>query len=336
MKTNLFQLITYNLQLSAPWLTVAALVTMITMVVVTQSVHAQLSPEIETTRLTALPARLGDADYSLHAKPGELVQTSVQIKNSSETVQTIRTSIDDFTVIDDAGQPVPVVPGTPSKWKMADWITLTPDTQTLSTGQVGEITLSIQVPADALPGGRYAMVMSAPVAKDNTAGSGTGISQQVGTLLYFVVDGQINEEAYIRDVQIKKWFEFGPVPFSFVMDNRSDIHITPQIQVTITNMLGQQSDEFLIESKNIFPGSERLFEEVWQRRFGLGKYSGIITASYGKSGLVTLGHFTFWMIPIRAILGILFVFSSGFYVLIAVARRMKEVREEERELGTRE
>ncbi len=297
-----------------------------------QNVRAQINPLLlDPIRLTALPARLGDSDYSLHGKPGQLVQAVVHIKNSSSTTQTIQTLIEDFTVIDDTGKPVPVTPLTPSKWQLADWVTLTPTNQVVESGQVADIQLSIQVPSDALPGGRYAMVMSAPVIDKQAAGSGTGIAQQVGTLLYFVVDGQINEESYISNVQAKQWYEFGPVPFSFEMDNRSDIHIHPNIQVAITNMLGAQADTFVIEPKNIFPGEKTTFNGIWQRKWGLGKYSGRITANYGTQGKVALGEFSFWLIPIRAILGVIFVFSSGIYVLWAVWQRAKEIQGEEKE-----
>lgn len=297
---------------------------------ITQRVIAQTESNTPL-KLTAIPARLGDEDYSLSGKPGQLIQTTVQVKNTSDQVQQIFTQVEDFTIGEDGEKPVPTTEET--KWNLAKWMTLSSDTQTLKPSEVGEVNISIQVPLDAVPGGRYAMVMHSPLKTDLANQSGSGISQRVGTLVYFVVEGEIHEEAYLRDIQKDNFFEFGPVPFSFTLENRSDIHLHPSIQVEISNMLGKKVDTFGIESKNIFPGQSRKFPEHWNRVWGLGKYTAVITASYGTQGKTVTGSFSFWMIPLRVILG--GVFGVVLFIAMAILLKRKisddvEVRAEEK------
>ncbi|MEO8581630.1 MAG: hypothetical protein ABI425_03535 [Patescibacteria group bacterium] len=293
---------------------------------------AQTSDDISLSQLTAIPARLGDEDFSLKAKPGQTIQAVVKVKNGSNKTQQISTVAEDFVIGEDGKQPIPVSESTSTRWSLAKWITIIPSTHSLKPGELATLDLLIQVPNDALPGGRYAMIMHRPSEEGTLAGSGTGISQRVGTLLYFVVEGEVNQEAYIRDVQVKDFFEYGPVPFSFVIDNRSDIHIHPNIQVEIKNMLGITSDVLTVSSQNVFPTTQRLFTETWSKRWGLGKYTATISANYGTAGKVALASFSFWLVPIRAILAMLFVLvlflsTLGFFkkkVDTTIQERKKE------------
>jgi hypothetical protein len=277
-------------------------------------------------KLTAIPARLGDADYSLKGKPGEIIQASVQVKNTSSEEQQVRTLVENFVVSEDGEKPIPTAEE--HRWNLARWITLQPSTQTIAPGEIGTVDLFITVPEDAVPGGRYAMVMHSPtVSQDSANGSGTGISQRVGTLVYFMVEGEIHQEAYIKQVEVKDFFEFGPVPFSFVIENQSDIHLHPNIQVTMNNMRGQQVDDFIIEPKNIFPGESRAFDGQWDRVWGFGKYTATISASYGTVGKVALAEFSFWMIPLRVILGGVLGVITFIVSLIQLKRKIHHEQE---------
>lgn len=288
-------------------------------------------------QLTAIPARLGDADYSLKGKPGEIVTATVQVKNTSTTPKQVRTIVEDFVIGEDGTQPIPVDSENENRWNLANWITLSAETQALEPSKVGVVQLTITVPTDAIPGGRYAMIMHSPlVTTDPASNSGTGISQRVGTLIYFLVEGEIHEEAYLKNIQSESFFEFGPVPFSFEIENRSDLHLHPNIQVEITNMLGKSSDHFVIESKNVFPGEQRAFEAAWNRKWGLGRYNALITTTYGQKGNVVTGEFTFWIIPLRVILVILFIIALVLSTMVAMQRKLhsslEDKVEEEKQL----
>jgi len=294
----------------------------------TSQVHAVHAPssEVPSTehaadtilRMTAIPPRLGE-DFSLKASPGQTIQTSVRIKNTSSEKQTFKTTVEDFIIGDDGKEPVPVTEETSSQWSLAKWMTITPPINTIEPNASATINVLIEVPEDAAPGGRYGMIMHAPATDFSIGGAAAGIDQKVGTLVYFMVEGDINEEAFIRNVENKNFFENGPIPVSFVIDNQSDIHIRPVIDIEITNMLGQKVDTLALETNNIFPYSNKKFSTTWDKTWGIGKYTMKISALYGSQSKILQYSLSFWMFPIRLFVAILV--GSGLLITVIILIR---------------
>lgn len=278
-------------------------------------------------RLTAIPPRLGE-DYAIKALPGQTVQTSVRIKNTSLQPQTIQTLVEDFIIAEDGEQPVPVTEETSNQWSLASWVTLSPSVQVLEPNQTALVNVLIEVPEDALPGGRYAMIMHQPANELASEGAASGIAQRVGTLLYFLVDGPINQEAYITNIQIPSLVETGPIPMSFEIDNRSDIHIRPNTVIEIRNMFGQLSGVLEVEPKNVFPYTSREFTSEWERIWGFGKYTALVTTNYGTQGQITRAVATFWMVPIQLLLAGGVIFATTIVVIILIRRHLSHRNDE--------
>lgn len=282
--------------------------------------RAQISPVApDRIILTAIPPRLGD-EGDLTAKPGEKIQTAVRIRNSSSQPITIESTALDFVVGDDGETPMPITDEVSNRWSLASWIIIAPNTQTLDPGETGLVNLVIDVPTDALPGGHYAMVMHQPLpagatsSQDLQADSSALIAQRVGSLVYLKVEGPINEEAFLRDIQFPKLTEYGPVPFSYDVENVSDIHIRPQVTVDVYNIFGQKVDSITIETKNVFPYVSRGFEGQWDRVWGIGPYTAKFTMSFGSEGKIAQASVGFWLLPYKIVAGI----AAGIVLLIAI------------------
>ncbi len=147
---------------------------------------------------------------------------------------------------------------------------------------------------------------------DEMGNSASSVNQRVGSLLYVVVEGPINEEAFITNLEFPQLTEFGPVPYSFSVENVSDIHITPRTVLEITDIFGKQVHYAEIESKNVFPLMKRDFSGTWERVWGTGRYQAKITMSFGSTGKVVVASTYFWLLPYRmvaAVLATLFVLS---------------------------
>lgn len=294
-------------------------------------VSAQVPPTATTTppvsstslTLTAIPTRLGD-DGSLSALPGETLQTSVRVRNASDQTITLDTIAQDFIIDVDGETPLPVFGDTSSRWSLASWMVLVPQKKILAPAETTQVDVIIKVPADALPGGHYAMISHQPglASQASTVKSASAINQRVGTLLYVTVEGPINEEAFIRDFKTPQFSEFGPVPFSFSVDNQSDIHISPVMTVTISNLFGVEVESIQIESKNIFPLANREFQGQWDRIWGIGPYTAKITMVYGQSGSVTIATSRFWLVPISLVIASLVVVMSALVIIISIRRHL--------------
>jgi hypothetical protein len=286
--------------------------------------------------LSAIPPREGDQE-ALRAEPGETIQTTIQVRNNSQEPITLRSFAQDFIVKEDGKTPIPVEDTVSNRWSLAKWMTVTPNQHTLKPNEKAEMAVVIEVPADALPGGHYAMVIHEPLGVTNVPvgeQSTSAVNQRVGTLFYVIVEGPINEEAYIREFEFKKFQEFGPVPFSYLIRNQSDIHIRPSMNIDIFNLLGQKVDSIKVEGNNIFPLNAREFAGKWDRVWGFGLYTAKLTAAYGSTGQVAIANTNFWIIPVRIILAILFTILLLIAIVIAVKRYTEnKMRQEQQKLA---
>lgn len=279
------------------------------------TLSAEGSSEI---KLTATPIRLGD-DNSLLMKPGEKKQVTVKYYNNSSTAVKVLSTAQDFVIGEDGATPQPVdVAEADNRWSLKQWLTLVPNSQTVAAGATGTVNVVIEVPEDALPGGHYAMVIHQPdlgKAQANQDAKSTSINQRVGTLLYVVVDGPLVEEAFIRDLKIPNFQEYGPVPYQFKIDNDSDTHISPKLTFNVYNIWGKRIFSEPIGSKNIFPKDSRSFDEgTWERIWGFGRYKGEVVAVYGSSSATKMSAVFFWLFPLKLAMAI----GLGILTLIGI------------------
>lgn len=279
----------------------------------------------EAVGLTAIPPRLGD-DGSLRADPGETIQAQVRVRNTTNQPLMVSTLVEDFIIDSDGRTPIPVVGQTDSRWSLAQWMELPLRDQVIPAGASQTIPVIIRVPETALPGGRYAMIMHQPKsesqavgAKGETAGQ-TGIQQRVGTLVYFRVNGDVREEAFIRNVRVPMFQEFGPVKIAFDVENLSDMHIQPVGSVVIKDMLGREKDKIDVESQNVFPQTLREFSAQWDRVWGLGRYTAEISLTYGEKGQTALALAHFWVVPVKLLLAIGVAILALIGVGVAIRR----------------
>jgi hypothetical protein len=280
--------------------------------------------------LTAIPPRLGD-DGSLLLQPGEKKQVQLRVKNTSNQPIEIVSRALDFIIDQDGETPMPIddITGTSNRWSLASWLAVVPNQQTLKPGETAAVSVLIEVPEDALPGGHYAMIIHQPNPERGDRDgeqadplSVSGVSQQVGSLLYVVVDGPINEAAYINNFQFADFSEYGPVPYTFTIDNQSDIHIQPKIGIDIYNMLGRKTDTIVVESKNVFPLASRDFDGKWDRIWGFGRYTAKMTVSFGDQGQIIMDKTSFWLLPIKLILTALILILVFLASLISIRRHL--------------
>lgn len=291
-----------------------------------QATPTPTSTSEDLSSITAVPPRLGD-DNSIILNPGEKRQVQVRVINSGNSPMTITTLVEDFIVQDDGFTPIPIGDngGNSNRWSLSSWLVLTPNEQVVQSRQTAIISVLIEAPADALPGGHYAMIThqpSIPSLEGETGEAAAGINQKVGTLLYVIIAGPINEEAYISNFKIPKFSEFGPVPYSFTVENRSDVHIRPQIGITIKNIFGQTVDTISQEQKNIFPLTTRDFEGKWERIWGFGLYNAELVMSFGDQGKVVISKQQFWLFPVKLVLAAIIILLTAIAMIVSTRRHL--------------
>lgn len=293
------------------------------------------SNQVVTDEITvvASPTRVGE-DRTLVLQPGERRQITVDVRNVSDKVIDVISTSQDFIIGDDGFTPIPIITENEAsnRWSLANWLTIVPNLQSLRPNEIGQLNVLIEVPGDALPGGRYAMIVHEPMAEGTAARNEDGsadlttsqsrVSQKVGTLLYIIVDGPINEAAFLRDFSFPRFTEYGPVPFSFTVDNQSDIHIAPQVSVDIFNIFGVKEETIVVDPRNVFPLMSREFESTWDRVWGFGYYTARATMSYGDAGSIVIANTSFWLLPITLVIAVIVILLTFIAMLFAIRRHI--------------
>lgn len=270
--------------------------------------------------ITAIPPKL-----ELNAEPGQIIKSTLKVRNDSETQQNFTIEVNDFIIDPETNTPIPLSENITSRWSLRKWIT-SPNLIPVDAGQTQNIQITIRVPASALPGGHYAMITYTPkgdVKPSDLRKTATLIGQRVGSLIYINVDGPITTKANLQNFTAPKFTEKGPVEFTGSVENLSDIHISPKGSITIKDIFNQEVAKLPIETGNIFPETTKKFTKTWDKTWGYGRYKAEIDLVYADN-LVLSGLIYFWLFPITGILYTLLAIISILVIFIILNKRNKK------------
>lgn len=277
--------------------------------------------------LTAIPPRL-----EVTVEPGEYVTKEIKIRNESTIEKIITTDVSDFIVQDNSGTPVKINTTTSdNRWAASNWIHVSESRIKIKPGETKSLMVTIIAPDNATAGGHYAMVLHNPNNEAVLSENSASIETNVGTLVYITIPGKIKQDAKIDEFMTPfKFQEYGPINFSTVISNLSDIHIKPQGVIRITNMLGLKTATVPFNEKeyNIFPLTSRSFDSKLNKKWLFGRYKAHIESPYGTAGGVLTATIFFWVIPWRLILLITAAIII-IVLLVLLFKKPDELKEKE-------
>lgn len=269
--------------------------------------------------LSAIPPRL-----EITVKPGEVVTQEIKIRNESQIQRFISTSAKDFIVTDDRGTPLQIETedgNFENRWAASSWLSVSPSSLTIKPGETKSLILTVIVPDDVTPGGHYAMVLHTPQNETVISDTGSAIETNVGTLVYLTIPGDITENAQVTRFDAPKFSEYGPIDFSTIVTNLSDVHISPIGSITVKNIFGLKTADIPLEKLNIFPYTSREFQNTLAKKWLFGRYQARLAAGYGTTGGLLAATIYFWVIPWKLILTLLAI--ATILVLLFVIFKKK-------------
>jgi len=262
---------------------------------------------------------------------GERFSYEVKLRNLVPEAVTAQVVVDDFSAKGDDGTVAEGDPQSPpARSTVKGWVQAPPSIE-LSPSQTKTVTLTVQVPKDAEPGGRYGVVRFTPLKGD--AASGSAFSSSIGSLLLLTVAGDIRESLTLSDFSVTRngkagsLFYGGPLELRERLRNEGSVHERPEGTVEIKDWRNKSVGSLPLnpQSGAILPDSTRAFTQVWQPSSWLpSHYSATLRLSYGaESGVQHIERtLTFWVVPIRSLL-ILLALLLTFGVLLVVSRRAR-------------
>lgn len=252
-------------------------------------------------------------------KPGAKAEKTIKITNHSSSAVEFSVNVQDFIVTDKSGSPELLPEGVlpNNKYAASTWATVLPDKFALKPEDSFSVTLYLQVPGDARPGGRYVAIAFKPTDMALPESSGAAINPVVGTLVYLTVEGQVVENARVMEFKTPRLSEYGPIPFTTEIQNLSDIHINPKATVEVKDLFGRKVYSFALDNLNIFPGTSRIYRNSWETKWLLGPFRATLSGYYGASHKTLMATTLFWVIPYKLIaivlLAVAIIVTGYFY-----------------------
>ncbi len=270
--------------------------------------------------------------FDMTANPGQTWQSTVRVINTNPYELTIYVEVADFVPKGESGVPkfIPLSESKSEGASLAHWIH-SKQSVTIPAEKTVELPFSIELPADASPGGHFAALMISTKPNAPTPGTPNVQTAQVITSLIFLrVTGDIYENSAVRSFRSTHYLLSKPeATFELRIENRGNVHVQPQGEISIYNMWGQERGVIPINQQtlfgNVLPNSVRKYSFTWTGEWSptdIGRYTAVATLGYGLDAKQFMHADTaFWIIPWKFLL-LIFGVIGGFIATMSWAIKL--------------
>lgn len=279
---------------------------------------------------------IGPPVLNLTAEPGQVITSSINVRDVSTTDLIVTNEINDFGANGEDGTPQIILDNTQtSPYSIRSWIQPL-DQVTLKSKELRAMPITIYVPEDASPGGYYGIIRFTGTPP-NLDGTGVALNASLGTLIFLRVSGDVDEKISIEDFYANSGgteyplYEFKPITLSVRLKNEGNIYEEPTGLITVKNMFGKAIVTLPVnaEERVILPDSTRKFDQVIDDTAvgtGLmfGHYTAELTVKYGSDGQTVSSSTSFWVIPYKLILAGVILLILAFFVLRIIIHRYNQ------------
>ncbi|WKZ28699.1 MAG: hypothetical protein QY323_04140 [Patescibacteria group bacterium] len=278
--------------------------------------------------------------FDLVAKPGQVVQETLHLRNESPTPVTLTASTANF-----AGKADDDALGIPDFYPaeevrdgrgLAPWISFPKRELTLLAGERAELAFTVAVPKNAGPGSYFGAVVLATAAGETA--ENVGVTGSAAALVLLRVEGDVIENLRLNSFSAPLLSSSLPVRFEASVMNGGTVHLRPYGEVTVKNALGREVATLAmnrLEYKSVLPGMARRYATTWQRKnvgddasllarqwqnFAFGRYTAEMKLRYGQDERLMIASTSFWVIPWLTLLILLGGVSALFWGLRSLLR----------------
>jgi len=268
---------------------------------------------------------IGPAKAEVTVSPGTQKTVNIIITNRMGDDRVFNLSVEDFTGSRNAEESVVLLGDERGPYSLKDYLSFAEKSFVLKHGQRATIPVTISIPQDGEPGGRYGSVLVTTTSKPSegetvsgTTGGATVVSR-IGALFFVRIPGEVAEDGELQSFTVagdKKFFTNGPVPFRLLYENNGSVYLNPYGEITIKNMLGETVGSVNVEPWFAMPDSLRLREVSWNRDFLLGRYTAEAKINRGYDDIIDEASVTFWVVPVKLVLSVF----AGLLLLLLIIR----------------
>lgn len=269
--------------------------------------------------------------FDLNLKPGETYNNKIKISNTSEKLSEVYPQAMNFRAKGENGEPDFYPAEEEAKnYSLANWFLFSTRKLAFEPNQYLEWNFQINVPQDAEPGGHYGVIFYATeppqLQKDTTQ---VALQTMLGSLFLVKIAGAINENAVLKEFSAPRFLFKPPVDFNVRIENKGNVHIKPQGEISIKNWRGKLITDVGVNEKknNILPDSIRRFDQKWDAaskpfwKIPIGRFQANLRLVYGETEKTLDGTVYFWVIPWWFIILVAIVL---IFLIILIWRKIKK------------
>lgn len=270
----------------------------------------------------------------LTANPGQSIVAKIYLRDIASGPLLVTGTTDDFIAQGDNGTPkILLHETTPDPYSLKNYVAPI-QSLLMQPKQLHILSLLINVPANASPGGHYGVIRFTATPPSLKGSNGVALSASLGALILLTVNGNIIENLTVNQFTASQnghnsnFFQSAPIQFKEIIKNTGNEHVQPTGLLTITDMFGHKLAVMDINRRqgNVLPASMRQFTQtvnnnvIGNRRM-FGRYTATVNLTYGSSKKTLVDTITFWVIPVQEIIILVIVLIVGFFLLRYLIRR---------------
>ncbi len=300
---------------------------------------AQLSVPVPAKAENGQALSISPPVLELQGEPGKTAIATIKLTNISSGDLLIKSQINDFGSKNETGEPNIIFDYTQeTSYTLHSWV-VAPPPFVLGSKESKLVQFQVNVPADAEPGGHYAVFRFTGQAPEIQE-TGVAISASIGSLVLMRIGGAVEEkvnvvEYYSATPSFAKssFFETGPISFVERLRNDGNIHVKPTGTIEVTDMLGRNAGTLRVNGdpanpqdppRSILPQSIRRFQETLNSKWMFGRYTAKMKLTYGVNSTPLETVTTFWVIPYKLILLVLLIIVILFFIIRWLIRRYNQ------------
>jgi hypothetical protein len=274
----------------------------------------------------------------LNVNPGQKTTAQILIRDVSNSPLNVTGQVNDFVATGETGTPKVILDNnTNDPYSMKAWVAPIPTLQ-LVPKQIKTLTITINVPSDASPGGHYGVVRFTGTAPSINGTNGVTLSASIGALMLLTVSGNIHHSLTVKEFSVNHGgktssiFQSGPLNFVERITNSGNVHEQPTGQITVKDMFGRKLATLPVNQPpgNVLPGSTRKFSQKLDKsvigsKHLFGRYTANLSMTYGTATKQNLtATTTFWVIPLKTIAIVIIGLVALFFILRFAIRRYNQ------------
>lgn len=267
---------------------------------------------------------VGPGKTDITIEPGTSKVVDLIITNRTGELRQFNFEVEDAMGSYNINSPIILLGSERGPYTLKDYIQLPKEGIDLEHNERARIPVTISVPADAEPGGRYGSVLVTTVSKDAIQGEVGGrapaaaIISRVGSLFFLTIPGETDVKGEFKSIALipdAMFLTGGPINLQLLFENTGDLHLNPYGEIRITNILNAEVGFIEVDPWFALPKSIRSRELSWDKEFLIGRYTATAYINRGYDDVIDTHLVTFWVLPWKIVA---LVFCGIFLFLLII------------------